>query len=180
LNLDKIITQLRTYCDAFGNRVAGAANQYEGVANTSSLALPAAYVYPMGSEAGEHQGQGASLRQILTEHFGVCVILDNSADRRGQEAADLINNLRISLLKAIYNWRVDVSHASRGVYYVGDKDMSMDRARLQWEFEFAVDATLTYMDGYLIPTVPLNQLEVYNTGAQGEAMTVQKLPLSGI
>jgi hypothetical protein len=175
MNLDKIITQLRLYCPLLGTRVAGAGNQLEGVSTTSNLGLPAGYVYPLGSTAGEALGMGASLKQIVTEHIGLCVIFDNSEDRRGQSSADQITPMREALLRALYNYRPDTTHASRALYYIGDKDVSMDRGRLQWEFEFCLDVTISYMDGFIVPLTPLTEIDMYNTGRGGGEMTVQKV-----
>lgn len=166
MNLDAVITQLKTVA-MFGGNVAGAAAFADGIDSQVWLPTPAAYVIPLDEDASENQNLNG-LQQIVTERIGIIVNLDNSADRRGQTASDQYDTTRTAIFKAILNWRPDwhplnpeLNREARGFYYQGGRLLDFDRARLFYQWEFALDITITDQDGWQPPAIPLLDITIH-------------------
>lgn len=162
MNLDAVITQLKTYAPIFAQSVAGAASYAGDMANQTWLSLPAAYVVPLEDEAEPNANQ-TGYYAMIREKIGVIVVLDNSADRRGQAAAtQSVDAVRKAVLAALLNWRPDEKYQARGFSYVygGMHPDGLDRARLRWQFDFAIETTITDADGWQPPSVPLTGIGV--------------------
>ncbi|MBY4640013.1 hypothetical protein K6L44_08440 [Gluconacetobacter entanii] len=159
MNIDTIISQIRTYAPVFGGRVAGAA-EYALVQDQAWMECPCGYVVPLDDEPGPNL-KLTGLQQVVTETFMVMCLLDNSTDRRGQAAATTaVSDVKTSLFSAVLNWRPPDINAAQGFRYargglVGDPN----RARLWWQFDFSIDVTITDAEGFQIPTTPLDEIK---------------------
>jgi hypothetical protein len=165
MKIDKVIEQLKAYAAMFEGRVAGAADFAQGVESQVWLTLPAAYVIPLDEDATENVDT-TSLRQYVTERIGVIVEIDNSTDRRGQAAATSIDDARTWIFKALLNWHIDPNRSARGLYYGGGQLREFDRARLFYQFEFCLDSTISYDDGFQVGGTPLTQFDKTYVDAQ--------------
>lgn len=164
MNLDLVITQLRTYCTVLGGRVGGSADFDVGTEAviaftdpvTNRLTYPAAVVIPLDDETrDDDQAQSGALDQALTERIGVVVEFDATADRRGQGGVDQVQAMKYALFAAILNWNPSPGQSVRGLRYGGGRLLKLDRARLFWQFEFTLDVWLTDGDGFPISGDPL-------------------------
>jgi hypothetical protein len=182
MNLDALITQLKTVT-IFNGNVAGAAEYEKGVQDQAWLNLPAAYVIPLDDEPGENLDLSDS-QQISVERIGVIVVFSNAdavalGDRRGQAASSLFEPTKWAIFKALINWRPDSSvenptvisatdpgadHAARGLYYAGGRLIGFDLARLFYQWDFALEVTITDDDGWKATGVPLNEADFRITG----------------
>ena len=169
MNYDAVIAQLKAYAPMFNGNVAGAADYDRAVQDQVWLPPPAAYVRPLDEEAEPNTSLN-SLRQLVTERFGVIVIFDNSADRRGQTVTSLYDGTRAAIWRAILNWSVDPVRASRGIEYGGGQLLAHDRARLLYQWEFTLQITVSAADGWQITADPLLEID-----AQLETPTGQTL-----
>lgn len=176
MNLDAVITQLKTYAQVFNNNVAGGAQYELGISDQVWLPTPACYVVPLEEDAGPNLDKTANgLRQIVTERVGVIVQLDNSADRRGQSSAVRLDTFRDAVNRALLNWGIDPSRGPQGLYYGGGERMGADRARFFYQLTYCFDATFDHTDGFQPPTgVPLVSFhKTYTDPATGTVLAVQ-------
>lgn len=162
MNLDTVITQLKTYAPIFNGNVAGAAEYANAVADQVWLPRPAAYVIPLQDEVTENQTM-TGLVQVIREKIGIIVDLDNSMDRRGQAAAtSAVDAVRAAIFKAILAWRSNDQTQARGFAYDGGGliNEGMNRAWLRWQFDFMVETTIDAInDGWQPPSIPLTDVE---------------------
>lgn len=158
MNIDQVIAQLREHAPLFAGNVAGAAQYTKAAADQVWLPMPAAYVIPINDEAAPNTMQGGSLIQIVRETIGIIVVLDNSADRRGQAAAtNAVNEARQALFGALLNWRMDLKRNAQGFAYERGALLpdSFTRAWLAWQFDFTIATQITDRDGVQITGNPL-------------------------
>ncbi|WP_454843405.1 phage tail terminator protein [Pseudomonas gorinensis] len=131
MKISLIVAQLRAYCPAFSNRVS-AGIDWDAVASSAKLSHPSAYVIAAGDEASANDVDNA-IRQDITDLFDVILVLD-STDERGQEAADLLHDLRASLWKAVVGWKPSVEYDP--ITYGGGSLIFINRARVVYRFSF--------------------------------------------
>lgn len=174
MNIDNVILQLRQNCDVFNGNVAGAADFAKGIETVVDMPLPAAYVVPLEDTAGENILDNGLVQQV-NERIAVIVEISNSADRRGQTSSDQINTLKYDIFSALLNWRIDPDRAVKGLQYDGGRLLDYDRGRLFWVFEFSLLVTIDDDDGYQVPTNPLDEIDITNTGDQGAEQSVFKI-----
>ncbi|EHH68382.1 phage tail terminator protein [Gluconobacter morbifer] len=182
MNIDTIIRQVKAYAGVFNGQVAGAA-EYAMANDTTWMQPPCAFVIPLEDEPEGNQVQN-SLVQKVTETVGIIVFLDNSSDRRGQKTATLaVNDVKKSLFSAILNWRPDDICASQGFRYArGGLLGDPNRARLAWQFDFAIDVTISAADGFQIGAPPLIEIDIETvdqSGTPGLSFRVPDLNPSG-
>ena len=165
MNITDVILQLRAGAPIFEDRVAGAARYANAAADQTWLARPACYVVPAGMDAADNISM-TGLWQTVTHHIGVIVDIDNSEDRRGQGSAAQVTDFFYALCKAIGNWRPDFDPArpknnveTKGFRFTGGDVIDMDRARLRYQFNFALDTLLTDADCWHPPGVPLTEIQ---------------------
>lgn len=144
MQLESIISALRTRCPNFGNRIAGAA-QFKLLPENAALAVPCAFVIPLDDSPQESRAQN-SVRQALTDSFAVVVAVSNVADEKGQIGAQSIHSLRAEVWAALLGWRPDLRYD--GINYEGGHLLSLDRARLWYQFEFGALMEIEPSDGY--------------------------------
>ena len=157
------ISQLRTNAPIFAGRVAGAAEFYAGLKNyNTSLALPAAYVLPLGQEAGPNQAAGGDLIQIVQKTVGIAVELDAQTDRRGQDPVMQFQVIETQLFASVLNMILmdACPRMSKGVYFQGARYLDLDRARLFYQWEFGLDWQISTADGVQPQSIPLATIEV--------------------
>lgn len=144
MKIAPIVNQILAECPSF-KQVAGTISQelLEGV--VSQKVLPAAYVVRLDEDAeiAEASEYGNEYHQELTEHFGVVVFLGN-ADKRGQAAADQLDDLRAELFKALCGWCPSECHDP--IEYEGGTLQTLTRDRLIYFFEFKTTTTVTKED----------------------------------
>jgi hypothetical protein len=157
------ISQLRANAPIFAGRVAGAAEFYAGLKNyNTSMALPAAYVLPLGQEADGNQAAGGDLIQIVHKSIGVAVELDATPDRRGQDPAMQFQVIEAQLFASVLNMILmdACPRMSKGVYFQGARYLDLDRARLFYQWEFGLDWQISTADGVQPQSIPLAAIEV--------------------
>lgn len=142
MNLDNVIERIRATCPSFAQRVAGAA-EFAALPQNAKVALPAAFVIPMDDRAGEQESQNR-YRQALTDRVAVVMVLDNSADRRGQAAVTTVHSLRAELWRSLLLWPPGPEYD--GLIYEGGQGLLMDGARLYYQLEFAAETELDVED----------------------------------
>ena len=142
MNLDNVIERIRATCPSFAQRVAGAA-EFAALPQNAKVALPAAFVIPMDDRAGEQESQNR-YRQALTDRVAVVMVLDNSADRRGQAAVTTVHSLRAELWRSLLLWPPGPEYD--GLIYEGGQGLLMDGARLYYQLEFAAETELDVQD----------------------------------
>ena len=154
------IAQLRANAPVFAGRVAGAAEFYKGLRDyTTSLPMPAAYVLPLGEEAGPNTN-AVGLFQIVQFNIGIAVELDAQQDRRGQRPTMDIEAIKDEINSSILNLIIPNCRMTRGIYEVGARPLDLDRARLWYQYEYAADLQFTDADGVQPDSIPLQTIEV--------------------
>ena len=131
MKISLIVAQLRAYCPVFSNRVS-AGIDWDAVASSAKLSHPSAYVIAAGDDASANDVDNA-IRQDITDLFDVILVLD-STDERGQEAADLLHDLRASLWKALVGWKPSTEYDP--IEYGGGSLIFINRARVAYRFSF--------------------------------------------
>jgi hypothetical protein len=160
--IDATISQLRAYCPPLAGNVAGAADFRLGLQNyNATLPLPAAYVVPLDQDSDGNQVM-VGLVQTVTKRIGVIVEFDASADRRGQDPAMSYDDIEAALFAAILNWLPEDCRTlnNQGFWFHGGRFLDLDRARLFYQWEFALNWQITDADGWQEPTIPLESIEV--------------------
>jgi hypothetical protein len=158
------IEQIRSYCPTLGGRVAGAADFRLGLQDytTAPKVLPFAYVVPLGSEA-DGPGAMTGIYEHLRVTTGVIVEFSAVKDRRGQQPAMDTEAMGACLVSALLNWEpVEcLTEGRQGYWLAGTRFLDLDRARLFFQWEFALNTILTEADGFH-PTdaVPLAGIEL--------------------
>ncbi|GGA00318.1 hypothetical protein GCM10011497_33640 [Elstera cyanobacteriorum] len=131
--LTEIIQRLRVLADVFDTRVAGAATVEAAVTQTLTE-FPAAFVVPLEDKAEPNRAD-ENLLQLLHQKIGVVVVLDASADPRGQAAVEAAwTAVRQALWYALLAWTPD--GCSEPLAYRGARVLRLDAARLWVLFEF--------------------------------------------
>ena len=145
MQLELIIAALRARTVAtFASRIAGAA-QFKTLPETAQLVVPCAYVIPMDDTPGESRSANV-VRQPLTDSFSVVVAVSNVPDEKGQGGAASIHSIRAALWAALLGWQPTEDY--EGVVYEGGSLLSLDRARLWYQFDFSADTEISPTDGY--------------------------------
>lgn len=135
MNLALIIEGLRQRCPSFAGRVAGAA-QFQMLPEKTNLPVPCAYVIPLDDNP-EGNRSATGYRQRVSDAFAVIVALSNTPDERGQAAASSVHDIRRELFRALLGWQVSDDYD--GIEYDGGNLLSLDRARLWYQYEFAAE-----------------------------------------
>jgi hypothetical protein len=154
------ISQLRANAPIFAGRVAGAAEFYAGLKNyNTSLALPAAFVLPLGQDADANNVWNG-LIQVVHKSYGVAVELDAQQDRRGQAPTMDFEAIEAQIFASVLNLEVDECRQLRGTSFSGARYLDLDRARLFYQWEFSLDWQITDADGVQPVSVPINRIEL--------------------
>ena len=152
MQLELIITQLRALCPSFNGRVAGAA-EFKPVSEAAALPVPCAFVIPLDDRPEPPKVLNA-VGQEMTDSFGVIVALDNRADEKGQNGAASVHAIRVEVWRALMGWipglvnTVNPATDYNGIFYEGGSLLSLDRARLWYQFEFGAQMWIGPSDGW--------------------------------
>ena len=144
MQLELIIAALRARCPSLTNRIAGAA-QFKLLPEAAALPVPCAFVIPLDDSPSASSSQN-SVRQSLTDNFAVVVAISNVADEKGQGSTQSVNALRAELWAALLGWQP--SDRYDGISYEGGSLLSLDRARLWYQFEFGAAMEIEPSDGW--------------------------------
>lgn len=158
--LGTFIAQLRAHAPIFAGRVAGAAEFYAGLKNyTTSMALPAAYVLPLGQEADPNRYE-VGLVQIVHKSIGIAVELDAQRDRRGQDPSMNLEEIEAQIFASCLFLRIPGCAMNKGAWFAAARYLDLDRARLWYQWEFVLDWQITDADGVQPDSQPLTMVEV--------------------
>ncbi|WP_424139898.1 phage tail terminator protein [Roseomonas chloroacetimidivorans] len=184
MKIDAVIQQLRSHAPIFNGNVAGAAS-YVQAKDQVWLPQPAAYVIPLEDEPGENTQQGGTgYYQVVREKIGVIIDLSNHedpTDRRGQTpSTQAVDQFRAAIWAAILNWRPDPSVQSRGFVYAGGGLVpdGINRSWLRWQFDFAIETTISDQDGWQEPFEPLTEIRgsITNQTTGAESVELRAYP----
>ena len=156
------IAQLRAYCPPFGGRVAGAADFERGLRHyNANMVLPAAYVIAPSPASDGNLALTGTL-EYVRRTLAVVVELDATADRRGQAPVMTFEAIEAALQRALLNWQpgVCLTRNQQGYFFTGGRFLDLDRARLFYQWEFALDTQLDDTDAWAPPSEPLETIEV--------------------
>ena len=137
MKITSIVAHLRQYCPSFKERVVGGID-FEAVANSTKLHRPSAYVIATGDQSSGSTSDNA-IQQNIRDEFDVVLVLDTH-DERGQEAVDLLHDLRAELWRALVGWKPGGDYAP--IEYAGGEAVVINRARVIYRFSFAAEFQL--------------------------------------
>jgi len=159
MDIQAVISQLKTYAPIFSNRVAGAAEFAQSIEKQVFLTLPAAYIIPTGDVAESNNEGTNCLFQRVRESITISIELDNSTNRQGTVAITSVETVKYAVFAALLNWRIDPNNCPRGLEYDGAGLGTVDRGRLWWEMRFVLERIITDDDGFHITGDTLNTIE---------------------
>jgi hypothetical protein len=158
--LATFIAQLRANAPIFAGRVAGAAEFQAGLRNyNTSMVLPAAYVLPLGQDAAPNDNWGG-FQQLVHKFVGVAVELDAQTDRRGQAPTMQFEEIEAQIFASVLNLFIPGCRMAKGSYFTGARYLDLDRARLWYQWEFAIDWQINDEDGVQPDSIPIRMIEV--------------------
>lgn len=169
--VDNTIAHLREWAPVFQGNVAGAADYAEGLNNgpgdSVSLPLPAAYVCPAGSTSDGNVLIAGGTLQYVRRYYGIVVELNAQGDRRGQAPIMQLDDIEKQIRGALVGWvPTDPGDCSNvgyaGYWFSGSHKLNFNRARLWWQFTFALDTQIDETDGWNAADegVPLEAIEL--------------------
>lgn len=134
MKLGPIVNALRLKCPTFEQRVAGAA-EFSQIEPTTNLAMPCAFVVPLG-ESTEEATLQTDYRQTVEQSFGVIVYVSSKTDERGLIAYDLVEEIKEEVIRAIAGW--EPIERADGITYSGLTVLSLTSAWLCVQLEFSI------------------------------------------
>lgn len=145
MKLSPIIAALRRECPSLERRVYGTA-EFSSVESSTDMAMPCAYVIPLG-ESAEELYMSTDYRQLIEQTFGVVVCIDIDDDRTGADAFDRAEDLKLEIIHAIAGATFGESREGAGddtdeIVYDGMSVLDMTKARLAVQVEFVVRYTI--------------------------------------
>jgi hypothetical protein len=160
--LEATIEHLRAYCPPLAGKVAGAADFRLGLQNyNANLTLPAAFVIPLDQDSDGNQNL-VGIWQVIRKTVGIVVEFDATKDRRGQDPTMSFDAMERALFAAMLNWAPVECRTPNGQGYVfaGGRFLDLDRARLFYQWEFALDFQIDDADGWQPESEPLREIWV--------------------
>ncbi|MBA4287500.1 MAG: hypothetical protein C0439_00740 [Pseudomonas sp.] len=134
MKLNPIVAHLKATCPTYGGRVA-AGIDWDSVAESAKLPMPAAYVIAAADAAAPSKAQNAVIQEI-TDQFAVVVVLD-AGDERGQEANDQLHDVRAELWRALVGWKPGPEYTL--IEYDKGALVFVSRARVIYQFLFTAE-----------------------------------------
>lgn len=128
----------------FGGRIAGAA-EFAVIEQDAKLIYPCAYVILL-DDAAEPNTSDNGYKQTVRDSFAVIVLLSNSADELGKSSVAQVLQIRNVLNRALLSWQPDSEHGP--IEYEGGQLLTVDRARLYWQYEYSAETEFTEADTY--------------------------------
>lgn len=138
MKVQPIIARLKAVSTTLGGRIAGAA-EFAAEVEATRLTLPCAFVM-RGSGVGNPVATVGPIVQEVVEEFAVVVAVSNSADTRGQAAAESLDDVMADLRAALLGWIPDDDH--NAFEFVRDDHVGLDRARLWHQFVFRTSGAI--------------------------------------
>ncbi|MFJ2527148.1 hypothetical protein [Pseudomonas helmanticensis] len=134
MKLNPIVAHLKATCPTYAGRVA-AGIDWDAVAESAKLPMPAAYVIAAADAASPSKAQNAVIQEI-TDQFAVVVVLD-AGDERGQEANDQLHDVRAELWRALVGWKPGPEYTL--IEYDKGALVFVSRARVIYQFLFTAE-----------------------------------------
>lgn len=137
MDLSAIIARLQAQVTGLKS-VGGAADLNAAI--NSVLAMPSAFVMPV-REAASHGDTLQRTHQVISQTFGVVLVLSNKRDASGYAAQLDLAALRAQVKTALIGW-IPSAASDQPTHFMGGQLLSMDGdGRLWWmdEFEFKTD-----------------------------------------
>ncbi|MFJ5253788.1 hypothetical protein ACIP8I_01125 [Pseudomonas sp. NPDC088414] len=134
MKLNPIVAHLKATCPTYGGRVA-AGIDWDAVAESAKLPMPAAYVIAAADAAAPSQAQNAVI-QAVTDQFAVVVVLD-AGDERGQEANDQLHDIRAELWRSLVGWKAGPEYTP--IEYDKGALVFVSRARVIYQYLFTAE-----------------------------------------
>lgn len=131
MKLNPVVAQLRATCPTFAHRVTGGID-WDAVAESAKLDLPAAYVIASADAADDNEAQNTVVQRI-TDQFAVVVVLE-ATDERGQEANDLLHDIRAELWRSLIGWKPAPEYTP--LEYGKGALLHISRARVVYQMTF--------------------------------------------
>ncbi|WP_242173683.1 MULTISPECIES: hypothetical protein [unclassified Pseudomonas] len=154
MKLIPIIKHLRNTCPSFKRRVYGGLD-WDPVAKSVQTDMPAAYVICIGDSAEPSDTSGV-IRQKVRDAIDVNVEVW-CEDERGQGAADLIDDLRAELWRALVGFKPGGD--GNPLQYDDGELLLIDRAKAVYRFRFFTEFMIGRND--VAPGQPLGPPETW-------------------
>lgn len=133
MDLDLVIDRLKATMSGF-KAIGGAADL--GAAMGGAVTAPAAYVIPLADSAQPSQLIGVH-EQLVTQAFGVILVVSNRRDATGAAALGELAPLRTQVRAALAGWAPTAEGLP--VQMTGGRLLSLDGdGRLWWSDEFTL------------------------------------------
>lgn len=124
-----------TMAARFGTRVGGTAEFVGARDSQDTMAVPHAFVMTLPDEPTEPLTVSNNT-QAIDDRLCVIVAVSNTADPRGQNADDQLDDIRTELLDALMNWEPGDPLFHSALIYDGFENIELTRARLWRRFNF--------------------------------------------
>ncbi|MCP1487988.1 hypothetical protein J3D48_004301 [Pseudomonas fluorescens] len=134
MKLNPIVAHLKATCPTYGGRVA-AGIDWDSVAESAKLPMPAAYVIAAADAASPSKAQNAVIQEV-TDQFAVVVVLE-AGDERGQEANDQLHDVRAELWRALVGWKPGPEYTF--IEYDKGALVFISRARVIYQYLFTAE-----------------------------------------
>jgi len=174
MKIGPIVLKLRLATTRFENRIGGAAEL--SFVLKGSLQAEMAFVVQL-SETVAANAYDSGINQLITERFGVIVMLQNDTtqkDKTGLTAYDSLFDIRAELFTAILGWQIPGTEDL--VSYGGGRVLGINRAQFWYQFEFETTTRISDEDGV---DVGVSDLEDFDTlYAQWVLAPSANLPIS--
>ena len=131
MDLSLVIDRLKATLAGFKD-IGGAADL--GAAMAGAVVVPAAYVVPLADSAQPSQLTGVH-EQLVTQSFGVILVVSNRRDAKGAAALGELAPLRLQVRAALTGWAPTTEGLP--VEMAGGRLLNLDGdGRLWWSDEF--------------------------------------------
>lgn len=131
--LAPIADRLKIQVPALKRNVSGAADF--AAAREGLNSVPAAFVLPLMDRATPSSTQDESvILQLVTERFGVVLVVSNVRDMHGAAAHDDLEPLRDAVILALLGWPPSAGY--HPVEYGGGRMLALNGDDLWWQLEF--------------------------------------------
>ena len=106
MRADELIARISEAVPQLSSRVEGAAELAALMgSNEMPQATPAAYVVPLGFDAGPQRDATGIHEQMVTESFGVVIVIDYAGDATGAAALPEIEDMVEAVRAALKGWQ---------------------------------------------------------------------------
>ena len=135
MNVEAIVERVQSQMQStFGSRVAGAAELSVALRNPEQTRKPHAFVV-WTADVQETQSPVPGQQARFREEFSVVVLVDGSADARGDSAVESIDDIGTVLKLALVGWTPSTAHLP--VTFAGSSLSDLTPAQAVHSFQFA-------------------------------------------